>query len=68
MSAAHAARAAVAAADALTRTADAAAYAALAVRSADGAAHSISAVTRANVRNHLELWLQERIYQMESLW
>jgi hypothetical protein len=67
-SAAHAARAAVAAADAMTRTADAAAYAAQAVKSADGAAHGISAAARTDVHDNIEMWLQERICLMESLW
>jgi hypothetical protein len=64
----YAAGAADAAADAMTRKADAAAYAAQAVRSADGAAHGISAVARTDVHNNIEIWLQERISVMEPLW
>jgi hypothetical protein len=67
-SAGHAARSAAAAADAGTRKPDAAAYAALAVNSADGAAHGISPAMRADVRDNIEAWLQERIRSMESIW
>jgi hypothetical protein len=52
----------------MTRTADAAAYAAQAVKSADGAAHGISAAARTDVHDDIEMWLQERIYLMEPLW